>query len=148
MTVEILATALIAVTLAATPTPDDRTVVAELDTAYQAAVKQNDADAMGKILHEQFVLVLGDGRTLTRKDLLDEARSKSITWEQQDEEAGTQIVRVWGDTAVVTAKLWVKGARDGKNFDRKLWFSDTYVRTPSGWQYAFGQASLALPAER
>ena len=148
MTVEILATALIAATLAGTPTPDDRTVVAELDTAYQAAVKQNDAKAMGKILHEQFVLVLGDGRTLTRKDLLDEARSKSITWEQQDEEAGTQIVRVWGDTAVVTAKLWVKGARDAKSFDRKLWFSDTYVRTPSGWQYAFGQASLALPAER
>ena len=148
MTVEILATALIAATLAGTPTPDDRTVVAELDTAYQAAVKQNDAEAMGKILHEQFVLVLGDGRTLTRKDLLDEARSKSITWEQQDEEAGTQIVRVWGDTAVVTAKLWVKGARDGKSFDRKLWFSDTYVRTPGGWRYAFGQASLALPAER
>jgi hypothetical protein len=24
-------------------------------------------------------------------------------------------------------------------------FSDTYVRTPSGWRYVFGQASLPLP---
>ena len=51
----------------------------ELDTAYQAAVKNNDAEAMDKILHEQFVLVLGDGRTVSRKEILDEARSKSIT---------------------------------------------------------------------
>jgi hypothetical protein len=51
------------------------------------------------------------------------------------------------DTAVVTAKLRVKGSQDGKAFDRTLWFSDTYVRTGSGWRYAFGQASLALPKE-
>jgi hypothetical protein len=38
-------------------------------------------------------------------------------------------------------------ARDRKPFDRKLWFSDTYVRTKTGWRYAFGQASLSLPAE-
>jgi hypothetical protein len=147
MTTEILSAALVAAALAV-PLRDDRTLVAELDTAYQAAVKGNDAAAMDRILHEQFVLVLGDGRTVSRADLLEEARSKRITWEQQDEEAGTQTVRVWGDTAVVTAKLWVKGIRDGKAFDRRLWFSDTYVRTPTGWRYAFGQASLALPSER
>ena len=54
-------------------------------------------------------------------------------------------MRLFGDTAVVTAKLWVKGVRAGAAFDRKLWFSDTYVRTPQGWKYVFGQASLALP---
>jgi ketosteroid isomerase-like protein len=151
MTTALLSTAsvaIVAAALATVPLRDDRTIVAELDTAYQAAVKQNDAAAMGRILHEQFVLVLGDGRTVSRADLLEEARSKRITWEQQDEEPGTQTVRVWGDTAVVTAKLWVKGIRDGKAFDRRLWFSDTYVRTPTGWRYAFGQASLALPSQQ
>ena len=148
MTTQILTAALIATALTAAPTRDDRTIVAELDTTYQAAVKANDAAAMDRILHEQFVLVLGDGRTISRKDLLDEAQRRSITWEQQDEDPGTQTVRVWGDTAVVTAKLWIKGARDGKSFERKLWFSDTYVRTRAGWRYAFGQASLALPADR
>jgi hypothetical protein len=45
----------------------------------------------------------------------------------------------------VTAKLWLKGTGGGKPIDKKLWFSDTYVRTAGGWRYAFGQASLSLP---
>jgi hypothetical protein len=45
---------------------------------------------------------------------LEEARSRRITWEQQREIDGSQKVRVWGDTAVVTAKLRVKGTRDGQ----------------------------------
>jgi ketosteroid isomerase-like protein len=125
---------------------DDRRVVAALDTEYQAAVKRNDADTMGRILADDFVLVLGSGKAYTRADLLESARSGRITYELQDEEPGTQTVRVWGDTAVVTAKLQLKGINDGVAFERKLWFSDTYVRTPTGWRYVFGQASLALPA--
>ncbi|WP_332766450.1 nuclear transport factor 2 family protein [Phenylobacterium sp.] len=124
---------------------DDRRAVAALDLAYQAAVKRNDAAAMDAILHDDFTLVLGDGRTVSRDDLLKEARAGSITYEQQDEDPGTQVVRIWGDTAVVTARLWVKGVNEKGAFDRRLWFSDTYVRTPEGWRYAFAQASLALP---
>lgn len=123
----------------------DKRAIAALDTEYQAAVERNDADAMARILHEDFILVLGDGRTETRADLLASARDKHILYEKQVEDPGTQTVRVWGDTAVVTARLWLKGMRDGKLIDRRLWFSDTYVRTPNGWRYAFGQASLALP---
>jgi hypothetical protein len=35
--------------------------------------------------------------------------------------------------------------RDGSAIDVRLWFSDTYVRTPDGWRYAFGQASRPEP---
>jgi len=151
MTIKLLA-ALVAMSaaghLSLSAAPDDRAIIAGLDTAYQAAVKNNDAATMDRILHQEFVLVLGDGRTASRDDLLNEARSKRITWEHQEEEAGSQTVRLWGDTAVVTAKLWVKGKHAEGAFDRWLWFSDTYVRTPEGWRYAFGQASLALPPSR
>lgn len=126
-------------------TETDRKTVAALDVEYQAAVKANDAATMKRILHEDFVLVLGDGREFDRDDLLAAARSGAYRYEKQDEVEGTQIVRVWGDAAVVTAKLWVKGTRDGEPFDRKLWFSDTYVRTTNGWKYVLGQASLPLP---
>jgi hypothetical protein len=81
----------------------------------------------------------------TREELLQESRDKVIHYERQDEETGTQTVRVWGDTAVVTALLWVKGVSKGVEFDRRLWFSDTYVRSNDGWRYVFGQASLHLP---
>jgi ketosteroid isomerase-like protein len=130
--------------VSATPA-QDRDQVAALDTKYQEAVKKNDADTMGKILHENFVLVLGSGKTYSRAELLQEARSGSIQYEHQEEEPGTQTVRVFGDTAVVTALLWLKYTSDGKTVERRLWFSDTYVRTPTGWRYVFGQASLPLP---
>lgn len=141
--------ALLLVSSAALGSPaDDKKAVADLDTQYQAAVKRNDAETMGRILDDNMILVVGSGKVFTRNDLLESARKKEITYEHQDEEPGTQTVRVWGDTAVVTAKLWIKGVNAGQPYERKLWFSDTYVRTPKGWRYAFGQASLALPAEK
>ena len=123
----------------------DRKEVARLDVEYQAAVKRNDAEGMARVLHERFVLVLGDGRTFGRKELLDSAKAREVVYEKQDEEPGSQTVRVFGETAVVTALLWLKGVREGKTFERRLWFSDTYVRTQQGWKYVFGQASLPLP---
>jgi ketosteroid isomerase-like protein len=127
---------------------DARDIVAKLDTEFQAAVKVNDASTMQRILHEHMVLVLGNGKTSTGAELIEEARNKLIAYEQQDEDPGAQTVRVWGDTAVVTARLWVKGVRQGGTaFDRRVWFSDTYVRTPQGWRYFFGQVSLHLPEQ-
>jgi len=141
-----LAAAAIALSATATQAADDRATVAALDVQYQAAVKANDAETMAKILHPKMILVVGSGTVITREDLLKEARARTIAYEIQDEEPGSQTVRMYGaDTAVVTAKLRLKYGTGGKASDRTLWFSDTYVRTPSGWRYAFGQASLALP---
>lgn len=122
---------------------DDAKAVAALDTQYQAAVKNNDAASMGRILADDFVVVLGSGKTYVKADLLNLARTHRVIYEHQEE--SEQYVRVWGDTAVVTAKLWLKGLDDGKPFEYHVWFSDTYVRMPSGWRYVHGQASLPLP---
>ena len=125
---------------------EDRKAVAALDTEYQAAVGRNDAATMARIHHENMILVLSNGTVVTGAQLEQRAREKSFTFERQVEVDDSQVVRVWGDTAVVTAKLWLKGTRpNGEAFDYKLWFSDTYVRTPAGWRYAFGQAGAPLP---
>jgi ketosteroid isomerase-like protein len=151
---DLAATVLLAIAMvgpgAASGANDDAKVVADLDTAYQAAVESNDWQTMDRILHPDFVLVIGNGTTFTRAQLIDSARNPIATYEKQVEMAGTQNVRLFGkDTAVVTALLWLKGTRySGKTaFDYKVWFSDTYIRTPDGWKYAFGQASLQLPKE-
>ncbi len=122
----------------------DEKIVAALDTEYQAAVKNNDAATMDRILADDFVLITGLGQTYSKADLLAEARGKRTTYERQEDRE--QKVRIWGDTAIVTALLWAKGSEDGKPFEYKLWFSDTYVRTPAGWRYVFAQASTRLPA--
>src|ERR1043166_5122214 len=103
------------------------TEIARLDTEYQAAVERNDAATMDQILADDFVLVTGLGKTFTKEDLLEEARSGRV--EDEFQRDTDQTVRVWGDTAVIPAQLWAKGSENGEPFHYKLWFSDTYVRT-------------------
>jgi len=130
----------------ALPTPPltvDAQTVAALDTVYQKAVKANDIAIMDRILADDFVLVNDRGASLTKADLINETREKRTIYEDEEVEEGTQKVRVWRDTAVVTELLKIKGTTDQPPF--KVWFSETYVRTPTGWRYVFGQASIPLP---
>ncbi|MGO1071997.1 nuclear transport factor 2 family protein [Lysobacter sp. CA199] len=129
--------------VAAAERRDDIAALQALDIRYQAAVKSNDADAMARILHDDFVLISGRGQVSDKAVLLTEAREARTVYERQD--ASERSVRVWDDTGVVTALLWLKGKTDGVPFEYRLWYSDTYVRTAHGWRYVLGQASLRLP---
>jgi ketosteroid isomerase-like protein len=120
----------------------DRKTLAALDDQFQLAVKNNDTAAIGRLLAPNFILVNGKGQVFTRAQLVAEAQAGTVYEHQED---SNKTVRLYGDTAVVTALLWVKGTDAGKPFDKKVWFSDTYLRTPNGWQYTFAQSSLAAP---
>jgi len=65
--------------------PDDKATVAALDTEYQSAVKHNDATTIERILADDFVLVTGRGKTFSKADLLNDARSKSTAYEHQED---------------------------------------------------------------
>lgn len=121
--------------------PNDHDVVSALDKEYQLAVKNDDAVTMSRILADDFILVTGSGKTYTKTDMLAGAKGGD-SYTHNDEE--TQTVRIWGDTAVVTAKLWEQYTSDGHAYDHTFWFSDVYVRRPGGWKYVFGQSSTPL----
>jgi ketosteroid isomerase-like protein len=118
---------------------DAKKTVAALDSEYQNAVKHNDAQTMDRILADDFVLVTSSGKTYSKSDLIQDAKSGRATYEHQEDTDKT--VRLWGDTAIVTANLWEKGVQDGKPFEHRLWFSDVYRRTPAGWRYVFAQSA-------
>jgi ketosteroid isomerase-like protein len=124
---------------------EDRQLLADLDTRYQKAVEQNDAKTMAEILADDFVLVEGDGKRSTKADLVNDAKSGKTHYIRQDDRDRT--VAVYGDTGIVTAKLRAKGIEDGVKVDYSQWFTDVYVRTPTGWRYAYAQASLSLPGK-
>ena len=121
---------------------NDSDAIKELDRRYQKAVQENDATTMDGLLADDFMLVTGGGKAYTKTDLLAEARSGRIHYDRQDDEG--QTVRIWGHTAVITAKPTAKGSESGTPFDYQVWFSDTYITTPTGWKYVFGQSSLRL----
>lgn len=122
---------------------EDQNALGALDTRYQKAVETNDYKTMAAILADSFILVEGDGKRSTKSDLLKSATDGKTHYEHQVDSERTIIV--FGDTAIVSAKLWAKGLEDGAMVDYTEWFSDVYVRTPRGWNYVFGQASLPLP---
>src|SRR5260370_7562202 len=107
---------------------DDRKAVAELDTEYQTAVKKNDAAMMDRILADDFVLVTASGKTYTKADFLNDARGGRTVYEHQEDTM--QTVRVWGDAAAVTARLWEKGSDHAHTFDHTLRSRATSARTP------------------
>ena len=117
-------------------------MIGALDAVYRAALKASDTAIMDQILADDFVLVSDHGASLTKTDLINRAREKGAI-EDAEMEEGTQKVRIWRDTAVVTELLRIKGTRDEDPL--KVWFTETYVRTPKGWRCVFGQASIPKP---
>ena len=90
----------------------DEAIVSKMDIEYQDAVERNDWKTMDRILHPDFVLVVGDGTVYSRQQLIDSAKNANIVYEQQREVPGSQVVRMYGkDTATVTALLILKGQR-------------------------------------
>ncbi len=74
----------------------DAADVGDLDRRFQRAVKTNDVERIDAILHPSFALILGDGTVVTRAEILQEARDRVFDYEIQDEDPGTQMVRVMG----------------------------------------------------
>lgn len=120
---------------------DDARAVSALDSEYHAAVKTNDAATIDRILADDFVMMHGPDQTLSKSEILKRARDKQAKYERHEIENGSQKIRVWRDTAVVTETLRVKGTESGKPVDHKVLVTETYVRTPGGWRYVSGQAS-------
>lgn len=114
-----------------------RNNVAALDVEFQAAVQRNDTAAIDRLLPSDYILVSDTGAVETKSDLLNEARAKTYLYSRQDDSHRT--VRIWGDTAVLTALLRAEGTTAGRHFDVRVWFSDTYACTRQGWRYVFGQ---------
>ena len=120
---------------------DAARAIAALDSEYHTAVKTNDAATIDRILADDFVLSRSGKASLSKTDLVNRARDNQARYERHEVEEGSQKVRVWHDTAVVTERVWVKGTEDGKAVDEKMSLTSTYARTPNGWRYVAGQAS-------
>ncbi|HEY1888897.1 MAG TPA: nuclear transport factor 2 family protein [Steroidobacteraceae bacterium] len=121
-----------------------RNDVAALDIEFQAAVASNDTTTIDRLLPSDYILVSATGEVQTKADLLHEAHAKTYLYTRQDDSHRT--VRIWGDTAVLTALLWAKGTAGGRTFNVRVWFSDTYTCTADGWRYVFAQVGTHEPA--
>jgi len=99
-----------------------------------------DVEALERVLTPDFTLTLSNGEVSTRADEINELQSKKVHYDVF--ENYDMLARLYGDDmAVVLGKTRVKGAADGKPFDRVVQFTDTLIKRDGRWQLAAGHVS-------
>ena len=105
-------------------------VIAELEDAWIQAVIKRDAAAFDRLLAPSFVYT-EDDRVYTRAELIREMTSGSDTVRTGRNE--DLSVRVYGNMAVATGWLVLRGRGAKGPFERRYRYTDTWLRTSTRW---------------
>ena len=110
------------------------------DRELNAAIVRHDVATARGIYEDAFVLTTSSGKTKSRDDLLAEIAKPGLAFEVN--EMSDVVVRVRGDTAVLTGTLHQRGTYDGNAFDVRVRVTDTWHREGGTWRILAGHASV------
>jgi len=132
---------------AAAPSGKKMSVEAALnhnENCWEAAFAKHDTVSVGSMVADDFVGVYFDGKVMTRSGVLAESKKDRDTYKSAVNEK--LAVHTYGpNAAVVVGTAHEKGTgKDGKPFDRKLRFTDTWVERSGRWQCVASQV-MKLP---
>jgi len=118
----------------------DESKIIALENLWNQIQIAHDADAMEKMLDDDFVLTDFDGSVLNKAQFLVTIRDKSnqLTLET------TQDMKLHrhGDTVVVLGATHEKGTVKGKSYEHHGRFTDTWIKRDSQWLCVASQLSL------
>ena len=121
----------------------DQEIVREImDMERQAkeASLRRDADFVQRTLAEDYVAITPLGQVTSKRDTLSARRSGQLRYQAID--VTDMVVRVYGDTAVVTARADVKGRQLGEDFSGPYRYTRVWVRHNGHWQTVSYQATV------
>ena len=118
----------------------DETKIIAFENLWNQMQINHDADAMGKMLDEDYVFTDYDGNVMSRAQFLATIRDKStqITVEVSSD----MKLHRHGDTVVVIGATHEKGTEKGKPFSHVGRFTDTWVKKDGQWLCVASQLSL------
>jgi ketosteroid isomerase-like protein len=102
-----------------------------LEKAWNQAYKIGDTKALDALLDDAIVLVNDDGSVQSKKEFL--ASLHAANAQEQQVAPESMSVRVFGNTAIATGVLKVKGVENGKQYTRREQFVDTWVNKGGKW---------------
>lgn len=114
---------------AVSPT-EESALAAEQEVAK--ALLNNDADALGRMLTDDWVVVSTYGGMADKAGFLAVIKSGQFT--RKTMELSDSRVKIYGDTAVVTSKLRTSGTIMGRPFDVPERQTDVLVWRDGGWK--------------
>jgi ketosteroid isomerase-like protein len=109
----------------------------KLENEFARAVASNDADALGRLLADDWIIVEPDGGMIDKARFLGVIRSGALSHESM--ESTDLRVRVYGYTALVTALTTSKGKFMGQDFSSCERATDIFVKQSGRWQCVFTQ---------
>jgi ketosteroid isomerase-like protein len=103
----------------------------------KAMVSNDDADAIGKFLADEWVIIDPDGSIIDKARFLDVIKSGMLIHDLM--ESDDVQVRSYGDCAIVTALTRTKAKFAGQEFTTQERATDVFVRRAGRWQCVFSQ---------
>ena len=121
---------------------DDETIreIVEMEKQAREASIRRDADFSAHTLAEDYVAITPLGQITTKQDTLSARKSGQLRYDTID--ISDMVVRVYGDTAVVTARADVKGHQLGEDFSGPYRYTRVWVRKTGHWQAVSYQATV------
>lgn len=108
---------------------DVTTKIVAMERMWSQAYVLRDSKALERILDDRFVNVESDGKVITKADVLAEVKASAVLQVLTE----SMVVHVYGDTAIVTGVVLIKGVERGKPFAQRERFVDTWLYKNGQW---------------
>ena len=100
--------------------------------AWDQAMVSNDADAIGRFMSDDWIIIGADGGTTDKASFLEQVRSGRL---MHDTMTTTDIrVRRYGEVAILMATGVSAGTFEGQRFHEHERQSNVFVRTDENWR--------------
>jgi ketosteroid isomerase-like protein len=127
----ILLLAPVAITQDSSSTAGDESKIIALENLWNQMQINHDADAMAKMLDDDFVLTDYDGSVMNKVQFLDSIRDKSDVLTVEVSES--MRLHPHGTTVVVVGATHEKGTSKGKPYAHNGRFTDTWIKKNGQW---------------
>jgi ketosteroid isomerase-like protein len=114
--------------------------IVDMERQSKEASLRRDSDFSLRTLAEDYVGITPLGQVTTKQETISARRSGQLRYEAMN--ITDMVVRVYGDTAVVTARADVKGHQLGEDFSGPYRYTRVWVRRNGQWQTASYQATV------
>jgi ketosteroid isomerase-like protein len=104
----------------------------KLEKEFTEAIVKNDPEAIGRLVADDWIIIDPDGGIVERTRFFEVIKSGALTHDMMESE--DLRVRVYGDSAVVTAVTRTKGKFMGQEFSTQERATDVFVKRDGRWQ--------------
>jgi ketosteroid isomerase-like protein len=114
--------------------------IVDMERQAKEASLRRDAEFSLRTLADDYVAITPLGQVTTKQESVSVRRSGQLRYEAMN--VTDMVVRVYGDTAVVTARAEVKGHQLGEDFSGPYRYTRVWVRRNGHWQTVSYQATV------